>query len=103
MDDGRAQLSRFQVLCVERPAWAWPALRRETRYYYDGLRFWSRSTARGPPAALLAGAALRLGARAGLRLPPLRLSEREGHGAASGKLSGRRGMAGEEGLEPSIP
>lgn len=44
MGDGRTQYSRFQVLCVDRPAWAWPALRREKRYYYDGLRFWTRST-----------------------------------------------------------
>jgi hypothetical protein len=44
MDNAQTQYSRFQVLCVDRPAWAWPALRRETRYYYDGLRFWSRST-----------------------------------------------------------
>jgi hypothetical protein len=36
--------SRFQVLCAERPAWAQPALRRETHFYFDGLRFWSRST-----------------------------------------------------------
>ena len=39
----QAHYSRFQVLCAERPAWAQPALRRETRFYFDGLRFWSRS------------------------------------------------------------
>jgi hypothetical protein len=42
-DIGRAHYSRFQVLCAERPAWARPALRRETHYYFDGLRFWARS------------------------------------------------------------
>jgi hypothetical protein len=44
MDIDRAFYSRFQVLCAERRAWAQPALRRETRYYFDGLRFWSRTT-----------------------------------------------------------
>jgi hypothetical protein len=39
----RSHYSRFQVLCAERPAWAQPAFRRETRFYFDGLRFWSRS------------------------------------------------------------
>ena len=31
------------MLCAERPAWAQPAFRRETRFFFDGLRFWSRS------------------------------------------------------------
>jgi hypothetical protein len=39
----RAQFSRFQALCAERPAWARPALRRQTHFYFDGSRFWSRS------------------------------------------------------------
>jgi hypothetical protein len=43
MDSDRPYFSRFQVLCAERPAWAQPALRRETLFYFDGLRFWSRS------------------------------------------------------------
>jgi hypothetical protein len=43
MDTGRAYYSRFQTLCAGRPAWAQPALRRETRFYFDGLRFWSSS------------------------------------------------------------
>ena len=43
MDIDRAQLSRFQALCAERPAWARPALRRETLYYFDGRQFWSRT------------------------------------------------------------
>ena len=40
MSAGRASLSRFQVLCAERPAWAQPAPRSRTRFYYDGRRFW---------------------------------------------------------------
>jgi hypothetical protein len=40
----RARYSRFQALCAGRPAWARLALRRETGFYFDGLRFWSRST-----------------------------------------------------------
>ena len=43
-DADPAHYSRFQVLCAERPAWAQPALRRETRFYFDGSRFWRRST-----------------------------------------------------------
>jgi hypothetical protein len=39
---GQARLSRFQVLCVERPAWARPALRKKDHYYFDGSRFWRR-------------------------------------------------------------
>ena len=39
----QAHYSRFQVLCAERAAWAQPALRRETRFYFDGFRFWASS------------------------------------------------------------
>ena len=41
-----ARYSRFQVLCAERRAWAQPALRRETGFYYDGQRFWARTKGR---------------------------------------------------------
>ena len=44
MATDQAHYSRFQVLCAERPAWAQPALRRKTRFYFDGLRFWSKAT-----------------------------------------------------------
>lgn len=42
---GPVYYSRFQVLCAERPAWAQPALRRRTRFYYDGMRFWCHGEA----------------------------------------------------------
>jgi hypothetical protein len=38
----QAPLSRFQVLCAERPAWARPALRGKDHFYYDGRCFWYR-------------------------------------------------------------
>jgi hypothetical protein len=41
-DVERVPLSRFQVLCAERPALARPALRRKDQYYFDGRRFWRR-------------------------------------------------------------
>ena len=47
---------------------------------------------RGAPAALVAGAALRLGPRVGLRLRPLRLSRRGREGPAAGELRRRLGV-----------
>jgi hypothetical protein len=50
MDDARRRLSRFQVRCEGRPAWAVDA--RDRRFYFDGLRFWAvrASTSRVKPA-----------------------------------------------------
>jgi hypothetical protein len=39
MTSERRRLSRFQVRCEGRPAWAVDS--RDRHYYFDGLRFWS--------------------------------------------------------------
>jgi hypothetical protein len=45
MADERRSLSRFQVRCEGRPAWALGV--RERRYYFDGLRFWALGSRSG--------------------------------------------------------